>query len=78
MKFVWGIIWVIIGILVMRYTFQIVQMFGKIGWAENHMSGGLGGTYTLYKLVGLLIIVLAMLYMFGGLGLILSPLDAVF
>lgn len=78
MKFFWGFVWVVIGTLVIKYSFQITNLFGKIGWAENHLSSGLGGTYTLYKLIGVVIIILAMLYMFGGLGFVLSPLDSVF
>lgn len=78
MRFVWGIVWVLIGIALMRYTFSITNLFGKIDWAERHLTGGFGGTYTLYRLVGLFIIILAMLYMFGGLGIILSPISGVF
>jgi hypothetical protein len=78
MKFVWGTVWVIIGILLIRYTFQITNLFGKIDWAEQHMRGGYGGTYALYKLVGLGIVILAMFYMFGGLGLIVKPLAPLF
>ncbi len=78
MRFVWGVIWIIIGILMMRYNFQLVQIFGKIGWAEEHMSSGLGGTYLMYKLVGLFIIIAAMLYMVGGEGAIFGWLGPVF
>lgn len=78
MRFVWGIVWVVIGILLIRYTFQITNLFGKIDWAEQHLRGGFGGTYTLYKLVGLFIVILAMLYMFGGIGLIVKPFAVLF
>jgi hypothetical protein len=78
MRFVWGTIWVIIGILLMRYTFQITNLFGKVAWAEQNLKGGFGGTYTLWRLVGLVIIILAMFYMFGGIGLFVKPLAPVF
>jgi hypothetical protein len=78
MKFVWGIVWVIIGIALMRYTFQITNLFGKIDWAETHLRGGFGGTYTLYRLVGLLVVIIAMLYMFGGIDLLVRPFAVLF
>jgi hypothetical protein len=78
MRYVWGIIWIIIGILVMKYSFQITQLFGKVGWAERYLSGGFGGTYAMYKIAGLLIIIIAMLYMFNALGFWIKPLSPVF
>ncbi len=62
----------------LKYTFVLVQTFGKINWAETHLGGGLGGTYTMYKLVALLIIFLAFLYMFGGFGILTGPLVPLF
>jgi len=62
----------------MRYNYQIVQVFGRVDWAERHLSGGLGGTYVMYKLVGLLVVILAMLYMTNAIGFIIAPLGSVF
>jgi hypothetical protein len=78
MRFVWGVITIIIGMLVMRYNFQITNTFGKVGWAENHLGGGLGGTYVMWKLVGLLLVILGLLYMFNVMGFILDPLTPLF
>lgn len=78
MRFVWGIITILIGIAVIRYSFQITNTFGKIGWAENHLGGGLGGTYAMWKLVGVLVCILALLYMFGSIGWLVRPLGPVF
>jgi hypothetical protein len=78
MRFIWGIIWVAVGIAVMRYNFTIVQLFGRVEWAERNLGGGFGGTYVLWKLVGLLIVILAMLYMFNAVGFIVGPLSPVF
>ena len=78
MRFVWGLVWVIIGILLMKYTFQITNTFGKIDWAERNLRGGGGGTYTLYRLAGLAIIIMAMLYMFNSFDFIVAPLRPVF
>jgi hypothetical protein len=76
MRFVWGPLAIIIGILIMRYNFQIVGIFGTIGWAENHLSSG--GTYILYKLIGLGVVIVAMLYMFGSADFLVKPLSPVF
>jgi hypothetical protein len=78
MRFVWSIIGIIIGVLIMKYTYSLVQTFGRIPWAESHLSGGLGGTYLLYKLIGLAVIFLSMLYVFGGPGAIVGPFLSVF
>jgi hypothetical protein len=78
MRFVWGIVWILIGMALMRYNFQIVGLFGKIDWAEQHLRGGFGGTYFLYKVVGLLIVVFGLLYMFGGAGFLAAPLSPLF
>ncbi len=78
MRFFWGIIGIIIGTLLLKYTFQLSNTFGKIDWAEKYFSGGLGGTYFFYKLFGMLAIVLSVLYMFGFLGNLLGPVTSIF
>ena len=78
MTILWGLFWIGIGFLMIRYTFVLVQTFGKINWAETHMSGGLGGTYTLYKLIGVLIIFLAFMYMFGLIDKLVGPIAPYF
>lgn len=78
MRFIWGFIGVAAGFLVIKYTYQLVSIFGQIGWAETHLRGGMGGTYTLYKISGVVVIVLSMLYMFGGIGWIVGPLAPLF
>jgi hypothetical protein len=78
MRFVYGIIMIAVGILVMRYTYGLVQLFGKVDWAERNLGAGFGGTYALYKIVGVIIVVVAMLYMFGGAGFLVKPFAPVF
>jgi hypothetical protein len=78
MRFIWGIVWILVGIAIMRYNFQITNLFGKIGWAESHLSGGLGGTYVMYKLIGLFVVIVAMLYMFGSADLLVKPFAPLF
>ncbi len=76
MKFIWGIIWIAIGIGIIKYSFPLTNFFGHIPWAEEHIGGG--GTNSLYKIAGIIIIFLAFLYMFGSIGFILGPLKPVF
>jgi hypothetical protein len=73
-----GIVGIIVGFLLIRYAIPLTDSFGRIGWAEEHLRGGLAGTYSLYKIVGLAFILLSLLYMFGGIGFILSPFGSVF
>ena len=73
-----GLIGVIVGVLLIRYAISITNTFGTIPWAEQHLRGGLAGTYSLYKIVGVVVIVLSLLYMFGAIGIVLGPVSNVF
>jgi len=44
-----------LGILIERFTERIVNFVGYSGWAESKL--GAGGTYTMWKLIGLIMIV---------------------
>jgi len=78
MRFVWGTIWIIIGILLMKYTYNLTQIFGRFDWAEKYFSGGFGGTYFFYRLFGLAVIIFAGLYMFGLIDNVFGPVGNVF
>ena len=78
MRFFSGLIGVIAGFLLVRYSIAITDMFGRVQWAEDHLRGGLAGTYSLYRILGVVFIILSLLYMFGAVGFILSPLGSVF
>lgn len=43
-----------------------VGTFGRSDWAEQHLGGG--GTYTMYKLLGLAVIIIAVLSATGAMG----------
>ena len=64
MRFLFGFIGIIIGFLLIWRADWIMNNFGRIDWAELHL-GSEGGTRILWKLIGLVVIFLAMLYMFG-------------
>jgi hypothetical protein len=77
MRFFLGIIFIAIGFLLIWKTDWIVANFGRVDWAEEKL-GTEGGTRLLWKLIGLAVIIIATLYMFGFiegiLGAIFSPL----
>ncbi len=78
MHIFWGIIGTVVGFLLIRYAIPLTENLGRISWAEEHLRGGFAGTYSLYKIVGVIFIILSLLYMFGGIGFILAPLGSVF
>ncbi len=63
MKFLIFLILLGIGLLMIIKTEGMVRATGEIGWAQRHLGGA--GTYTLYKLVGLAIILIGMMYVTG-------------
>ena len=70
-RYIIGFIGVGIGFLFVWKSNWLYQNFGAIQWAEQHLSSGYGGTRFFYKLLGVLIIFLAFLYMTGLLEKIL-------
>ena len=76
MTFFWGIVWVLVGIGLVKYSFPITNFFGHVPWAEEHLGGG--GTNSLYKIIGVIVILGAFLYMFGNTGFISGPLSPLF
>lgn len=73
-----SIIGVIIGFVIIKYSVQITDNMGRIQWAEDNLRGGLAGTYTLYRLIGLLIMLFCLLNLFGGAGFLLAPIANLF
>jgi len=67
MKYVLGIILIALGFLIVWKSDWIMNNFGRIPWAEEHL-GMDGGTRLLWKLIGLLVIIGSFLYMTGALG----------
>lgn len=71
-----------ITILLMALGFSMVwktpwflDMFGRVPWAEAHMTSslgaGFGGSWMWYKLLGIVIIAIAILYLTGVLQILL-------
>ena len=67
------IIGVTAGILVVIYHRWFVKTVGTSGWAEKYL--GAGGTYLMWQLIGVLIIVFTVLYSTNKLTIIA---DAIF
>jgi len=66
------IIRIILGLLIiagalamMKYSVQLTNITGKIELAEKYLGAPLAGTYTFYKIFGLFLMVLAVLWIFG-------------
>lgn len=78
MRFFYGILWIVAGMALMKYTFQIVSTFGKIPWAERALGSGFGGTYLMWKLIGVGFIIIGFLTMSGGIYSFITPLAPFF
>lgn len=70
MRYVLGIIIIGIGFLMTWKSEWIVNNFGRINWAEEHL-GMDGGTRLFWKLLGIIVIIGAFMYMFDLWGGIL-------
>lgn len=55
---------VVLAILILKFTEPIVRVFGKMEFAERYL--GMGGTYTAWKLIALLLIVGSLVYLTSG------------
>ncbi len=66
MRFILSPLVFVLGILVMKYSVQITDMTGKIGIAEKYLGVGIGaGTYTWWKLFGLGMCIISVLWLFN-------------
>lgn len=66
MKYFFALAAIVGGTLMVAKSAWFVQTFGRSSWGEQHL--GNGGTYTMYKLIGLAIIIVAVLGVTGALG----------
>ncbi len=67
MTYVFGILAIVVGIILVVKTEWFVENFGAIGWAEQYL-GTDGGTRLAYKLIGIAFIALSVMGMTGLLG----------
>ena len=64
-KIFYFILVVSVGLALIVYTEPIKRFTGSIGFAEHYL--GSGGTYSFYKLLGVLILIIAVLWVTGTL-----------
>ncbi len=69
MRYVIGTIVIILAILMMRYTVQLTNIVGKVGMAEDYLRFPGAGTYTFWRLLGAVFIVVSLLWMFHYINL---------
>lgn len=62
----------VLGFSLILYAEPLVRFFGKSEWAERRMQTQ-GGSYLLWKLVGLVFIIVGFLFLVGTLDPILWP-----
>ncbi len=63
MKFLIFLSMFVIGLAILKYTEPLVRTFGKSVWAEQHLGGG--GSYTMWKLIAIGVILVGFLYLMG-------------
>ena len=76
----WGTIFTIVGIITLKFNYQLVGFTGRQDWVESRL--GAGSTYLFFKIVSVLLVVFGLLSI-TGLGIpllqwILSPLSNLF
>ncbi len=80
MRFVYGILAIAIGTILLKYNFRLVNYTGRQDWIESKL--GSGSTYLAYKLFAVIIVVGGILAITGlGAGLLrwaLSPFHQFF
>jgi hypothetical protein len=66
MRFILAPLVILLGLACMRYNVQLTEFTGQIDFAEKYLGGGLlAGTYTWYRLIGLVFVALGVLWIFG-------------
>jgi len=67
-----GLLAVVVGVVSLKYNYQLVGMTGSVGFFEKVL--GAGGTYFGFKLLSLIVIFFGFLYMTGLQGPVLNAL----
>jgi hypothetical protein len=72
----YGAILIAVGVVTLKYNFQIVQNTSRLEWIESKL--GSGSTFLVYKILSVVLVIAGILYMtgFGNAVLtwLLSPL----
>lgn len=65
MKFILGPLLIVIGVLMMKYTVWITNQVGRVDMADRYLPWFMSGTYSWWRIVGFLMIVVSLLWMGG-------------
>lgn len=77
MGYVVALLVIAAGFVMIVRTDDVIGFFGRISWAERHL--GSGGSISFYKLLGVVVIILAMLWITGLLDdLLTAPFGVLF
>lgn len=74
MRYIFGILGIVLGMILVLKSEWFFSFFGRIDFADKYL-GTEGGTRLMYKLIGILFVIISLLYMTGGVE---SFLTAVF
>lgn len=69
-KIVYGTIVIAVGVVTLKYNFQIVNFGARLEWIESKL--GSGTTYLVYKLLSITLILGGILYLTGYLDNLLN------
>lgn len=61
--FLYGLIAVVLGVITLKYNYQLVGITGHPRWIEGRLGGGT--TYLVYKLFSILLIIFGLLLALG-------------
>lgn len=65
MRYLFGIIGIVLGAVFVIKSEWFFSFFGRIDFADKHL-GTEGGTRLMYKIIGIILVFVSLLYMTGG------------
>ena len=69
MRYIFAPLLFIAGVLMMKYTVKLTQITGTVDFAEKYLKGGLlAGTFSWWRLIGLVFCILSVLWITGFLN----------
>lgn len=71
-KLFWAVVLFGLGLGLIVYTVPFKRFTGSVPFAEKHL--GPGGTYTLYKILGILVIIVTILWLTGTIDRIIPDI----
>lgn len=72
MNFIYGMLITALGVVMLKYNYQLVGITGRQDWIEKYL--GSGSTYLAFKLVSVVLVFGGILFGFGLLDNILDPI----